>query len=658
MSFLNQFLQEITSELKSYECCPSNPMIENFNRFVETMNQYPFLVYILEHGAEHIIEKKHSYADEFQHLLKMMNQSGIRFLLGDWGLGLAKRLGIRQEPLAMADTPTDQMSQTFKNCVLHCAAAQGLRTAVDIAVKSGAETKSQSMLHLGEDAICLAIEASAATSDEEKKAASKSIVQSLLDNGADPNARTRFKGTPLHYAAKHMTDGILDLLLKNGAKVNAKDFQDMTPLHRAITGPRNEEWVKDESGPAGRDAMLPCVQKLVDAGADLHAGDNQGHKPIHWAAGKNRLEITKFLVESASRQPGYSMKRAVNEECLYRKAPPLHWAARNGHNDVLDDMLSKLVDDTKDFNIIANSQDQSGRRPLIWASQGGHLECVRTLVEWNATVNLAGSSKGVKRGTPFSWAVTNDHLNIVEFLLQHDASVAYNDEASPLLCLAAHSGNVELFETILVSARQEHLNLDIDEADKMGHTPFMTAAQCGHVDLIGHLHSLQQAKKVTIDVNHTDSEGNTAPLLATVGGKLESVKFLVKHVATVNVKAANTSGDTVLLLAAGWGHWDIVKWLIIQQTVDINGRNKFGNTVLLLAVGWDHLDMVKWLVDKAKGVDINAANIFGNTALHCAAGWGSQGIIRFLCSRGAKRNVKNGEGKKYDTVSVYGQDCK
>lgn len=88
MSFLNQFLQEITSELKSYECCPSNPMIENFNRFVETMNQYPFLVYILEHGAEHIIEKKHSYADEFQHLLKMMNQSGIRFYSGtgvsDW----------------------------------------------------------------------------------------------------------------------------------------------------------------------------------------------------------------------------------------------------------------------------------------------------------------------------------------------------------------------------------------------------------------------------------------------------------------------------------------------------------------------------------------------------------------------------------------------
>ena len=46
-----------------------------------------------------------------------------------------------------------------------------------------------------------------------------------------------------------------------------------------------------------------------------------------------------------------------------------------------------------------------------------------------------------------------------------------------------------------------------------------------------------------------------------------------------------------------------------------------------------------------RGADVNAANDAGQTALHAAAMLGANGIVRFLVDRGARLDVRNGQGR-------------
>ena len=60
-------------------------------------------------------------------------------------------------------------------------------------------------------------------------------VKLLISNGANINAETTYKWTPLHYAASHGYLDIAKLLISNGANVNAENTFKWTPLHLCCT---------------------------------------------------------------------------------------------------------------------------------------------------------------------------------------------------------------------------------------------------------------------------------------------------------------------------------------------------------------------------------------------------------------------------------------
>ena len=61
-------------------------------------------------------------------------------------------------------------------------------------------------------------------------------VQSLIDKGADVNARDVNEWTALHHAAEYGYPDIARLLIQNGADVNAREMDEWTPLHLAASG--------------------------------------------------------------------------------------------------------------------------------------------------------------------------------------------------------------------------------------------------------------------------------------------------------------------------------------------------------------------------------------------------------------------------------------
>ncbi|CAK4722027.1 unnamed protein product, partial [Aphanomyces euteiches] len=64
--------------------------------------------------------------------------------------------------------------------------------------------------------------------------------------------------------------------------------------------------------------------------------------------------------------------------------------------------------------------------PLIWASRNGHLDIVKELLAHNAFVN----SPDVAGCTPLDDAAYNGYLNIAKELLAHGASVNTSNMAT------------------------------------------------------------------------------------------------------------------------------------------------------------------------------------------------------------------------------------
>jgi hypothetical protein len=68
----------------------------------------------------------------------------------------------------------------------------------------------------------------------------KEIVELLIAEGADVNAKNDNDGTPLHLASIRGHKEVAELLIAKGADVNAKNDNDGTPLRDAAEGGRKE----------------------------------------------------------------------------------------------------------------------------------------------------------------------------------------------------------------------------------------------------------------------------------------------------------------------------------------------------------------------------------------------------------------------------------
>jgi ankyrin repeat protein len=104
------------------------------------------------------------------------------------------------------------------------------------------------------------------------------ILKFLVDSGADVNIRLAQRKTPLHYAANNeKTFDALCVLMEGGANINARDLYGNTPLHEGIR-------------------YKKIAFALLDNGADLHALNDTGWKPLHLAYQYSDLELLKGLV--------------------------------------------------------------------------------------------------------------------------------------------------------------------------------------------------------------------------------------------------------------------------------------------------------------------------------------------------------------------------
>lgn len=248
----------------------------------------------------------------------------------------------------------------------------------------------------------------------------------LLDHGADPLSLA-------------VNDTFLDIARDRGYEEMQKLLEiKLASLHGASP--------KGEGIAAGiRERDLAKVRNLLDAEPELlHAGDERGNQPIHWAVMTRQLDIIDELLArgadiDARRQDGGRPIHLTNGDYYYR-----------GWRDVPKDVT------TTPAEVLAHLRARGAYVDICTAAHTGDLNRVKELLnEDPGLVNRAPDyvTYYVGSGTPLRNAAAKGHSEIVKFLLERGADPNLPEEGiaphGHALYVAASNGHFEIAKLLL-----------------------------------------------------------------------------------------------------------------------------------------------------------------------------------------------------------------
>ncbi|GBG31240.1 Ankyrin repeat domain-containing protein 17 [Hondaea fermentalgiana] len=234
---------------------------------------------------------------------------------------------------------------------------------------------------------------------------------------------------------------------------------------------------------ACRSGDLEALRKAVAAGWDAHAAvDRNGANGLLWAAGFGNLEVCKFLVHECKLDPVNASQKARRG---YSMRTALHWAARNGHMDV----VRWLVEDQASP---ADAVTGDGTTPLCFAAWQGHVEVCKYLIEKAGASPATSNSFGCNLAMWVAQSPQHESaLTLCDYLLERGVDFTrINHNGQGCLHKAAQRGNRAVCEWLLRKAGlgPEHFAPNENEKSR----PSELAKFAGHDALSSYL-SLQES---------------------------------------------------------------------------------------------------------------------------------------------------------------------
>ena len=436
--------------------------------------------------------------------------------------------------------------------------------------------------------------------------------------GCNPNAKTtKRRSPPLHIACHR---GNLDtakyFITEQNCNPNVQGSDGWTPLH----------W-------ASQNGHMNIIQYLItEQSCDPNTSDNNGNLPLHIACLNEHFIAVKYFISEQNCDP--------NSRANYGSTP-LHYASQNGYMNIIQYLITEEGCDPT----ISNNY---GLHPLHIASSRGHLTIVQCLINEFGCDPTTPSSKpiyndcacigghldntkcnGIDHGfTPLHYASQGGHVNIIRYLVNelgcdpYTKSCNYGTLPLHMACLGGQLSATKYF------IKEQKFNPNIQ--NHHGYTPLHVASHHGHMDVILFL------------INEIDCNPNTRttcnigglPLhLACLGGQLNVVKYFITEQNCDSVKyCRNKNGFTPLHYASQGGRMNVIQYLITELGCDPTTPDNYGSLPLHIACLYGHLSVTKYLITKQKCNPNKQKNNKGYTPLHCATERGHMTIIQCLIS--------------------------
>lgn len=303
---------------------------------------------------------------------------------------------------------------------------------------------------------------------------------------------------------------------------------------------------------AARLGDLRSVESLLSAGVDPNVSDQDGRRPLYYAASFNHNEVAALLLAhhadpnkwAGSRTPGSEFPQA-----------PLQIAAYMGNLNLASLLVSAGAD--------VNAQTQTGRTALQFAVVGSHLDLIRFLIEKGADL----SERDAEGTSALDDAVWRGSLEATAILLAKGARLneAETKTGATPINEAAYRGETQLIHYLL----QFGPNLGIP--DKRGYTPLENSIRMGNMDsAILLLDALAPGQKTPEFLKRMLSAAIKKDQSAVVGA-------LIQHGVRVNDPLE--SGATPLDAAAAGGAANVAR-VLLAAGADPNRSGRDGASPL------------------------------------------------------------------------------
>lgn len=255
----------------------------------------------------------------------------------------------------------------------------------------------------------------------------------------------------LHYALNYGHVEVIEKLLAAGADINAKEDETWAPLHYALRGAHPElaeillgrGAVVDIYAAASLGDLAKVESFVGDQPEIVHQLGPGGATPLHFAT---TAEVATFLLTQ-----GANVNAQDN-----RGRTPLTWNSEKAevvkvlldHGSQISDIflacavgdiskVTQLLDE--DASLIHKHKDPRTGTPLHVAADKGHIAVARLLVGRGAVVNALTDSGNI---TPMHDAAFSGRLEMVKFLLENGADATARDTEfnAPPLAWARFNG--------------------------------------------------------------------------------------------------------------------------------------------------------------------------------------------------------------------------
>jgi len=255
-----------------------------------------------------------------------------------------------------------------------------------------------------------------------------------------------------------------------------------------------------------------------DSGSDLSIEYLDSFSGLHCASFFGVVDVVAALIEMGS----YDINKRDT-----RGSTPLAWAARNGHEKVVQMLLQRP-------EVYPNLSDYSGMTPLSHAASEGRGEVVKMLLE---QPEVYPDEPDGSRQTMLSYAAKGGHEGVVKILL-------------------------ELAE------------VNPNEPGRDSQTPLGYAARWGHEGVVRILLGCEE-----VSPDEPDDSGHTPLWWAVLHGHEGIVKLLLER-GEVSPDKPDNNSKTPLSCAASAGYNGIVKILLCRKDVNPGKPDKYGRTPL------------------------------------------------------------------------------
>lgn len=349
------------------------------------------------------------------------------------------------------------------------------------------------------------------------------VLEYLLLHGADVNHTDNRGLTALHYACERSAgtaetaERAVRLLISHGANTNIESRSPISvPMAIAfyagfpnvaqvlLDGGADPNWVDNNKHPIihipARNGNTKWMQLLLDAGADVDGSDTYGTNPLLIASQFGHLSIVKMLIEKGANL------RPVDQD----GDTPLLLAMQYRREDIALYLCGLPGVDVTSFNDLEET-------PITSSALWGWSSVLRLLLNRDCPLDV----RDPRGYTALQNAVLNKQEVAVQMLLEGGADVGILDgRGDTTLLLAVLAEHVDIAKMLM--------DYGADPAIYDGGlSPLVMASQLGLEKMVSlFLNS-------GVDVNCTDSRGQTALAVAQAGAHRVLVDTLVAHGAVV-----------------------------------------------------------------------------------------------------------------------------